>query len=398
MQNRRGMTLVEMMIALIVFSLVLATALSFISKQSKGFDKSASDMGMLQNLSFANQLLDQELRLAGANVPFKQPAVVYAGTSTFIYNADYSSNTDSLYAVYFNPGLPNAQVAALTSADRFALPGTSPAFSYPDSTYYTAPNSGINSPAETISWFFQLDGSTADANDYVLMRQVNNNTAETVIRNIYQTTGKQFYRYWYKRIPASGSSNASLDTVPASWMPVRHSVAIHGDVADTGVAARVDSLAMVEVNFTVTNGQSGTSQRTRAINFMVPLPNNGIKKVTSCGGSPIFGSAVTAAWQINTLASPPDTFMNVSWSQAVDETGGERDVTGYVIWRRQVGATTWGNPIAVVPSGDPTPSYADEDLTVHPGVTPAFQYAVAAEDCTPSFSTQAIATANVTYP
>src|SRR3977135_269749 len=160
MRNRPGMTLVEMMIALIVFSLVLATSLGFISKQSKGFDKSASDMGMLQNLSFANQLLDQELRLAGANVPYKQPAVLYAGTDAFIYNADYSSNTDSLYAVYYNPGLPNGQVSALQAASKFALPGTSPSFSYPDSNYYASGSSSVNSAAETIDWFFQLDAST----------------------------------------------------------------------------------------------------------------------------------------------------------------------------------------------------------------------------------------------
>jgi hypothetical protein len=392
------MSMIEMMIALIIFSVVLATSLGFISRLSKGFDKSATDMGMLQNLSFANQLLEQELRLAGANVPYKQPSVLYAGTDAFAYNADYASNTDSTYAVYYNPGLPSGQVSSLTSAQKFTLPGTSPGFAYPDSNYYMPGNPLVSSPAETLIWFFQLDASTTDANDYVLMRQVNDNTPETVIRNIYKTGTLPFYRYWYKRIPASGTSNASLDTVPTAWMPVRHSIPIHGAVTDTGAAARVDSLAMVEVNFTVTNGLSGTNQRTRAINFMVALPNNGIKKVTSCGGAPLFGSAATAAWQINTLVTPPDTFMNVSWNQAIDETGGEKDVTGYVIWRRQVGAATWGNPIAVVPAGDPTPGFQDEDVTVHPGVTPAFQYAVAAEDCTPSLSMQSTATANVSYP
>ncbi len=390
MSNRRGMTLIEMMIALIVFGIILAISLGFISKQSKGFDKSATDMGMLQNLSFANQLLDQELRLAGANVPYKQPAVIYAGTDAFIYNADYSSNTDSLYAVYYNPGLPSGQVSALQAADKFALPGTSPSFSYPDSSYCSSGGSCVNSAAETIDWYFTLDASTSDANDYVLMRQVNNNTAETVIRNVYKTTGKQFFRYYYKRIPASGTSSASLDTVPSTWMPIKHTVPIHGSTADSGVAARIDSVAMVEVNFTVTNGLSGTSQRTRAINFMVPLPNNGIKQVTTCGAPPLFGSGVTATW----VAASGDWNLTLTWNRAVDETGGESDVAGYVIWRRQVGATTWGNPIATVPSGAINPSYVD---TVTSGTTPAYQYAVAAQDCTPSLSTQSTVTAPVSH-
>jgi prepilin-type N-terminal cleavage/methylation domain-containing protein len=391
MLNRRGMTLIEMMIALIVFSLVLATSLSFISKQSKGFDKSASDMGMLQNLSFANQLLDQELRLAGANTPYKQPAVVYAGTTAFIYNADYASNTDSLYAVYYNPGLPNSQVSALQAADKFALPCTNPSFSYPDSNYWTNGSSTVNSPAETIEWCFSPDASTSDASDYVLVRQVNNNTPETVIRNIYQTSGKQFFRYYYKRIPASGASSATLDTVPAAWMPVKHTQFIHGSQADTGVAARVDSLAMVEVNFTVTNGLSGTSQRSRAINFMVPLPNNGIKQITSCGSPPLFTSAIAATW----VPVSGDWELHLTWTPSLDENSGEKDVTGYVIWRRQVGMTTWGNPIASVPAGVSSPVYAD---TVTSGTSPAYQYAVAAQDCSPSLSTQQVVTAPVAHP
>jgi hypothetical protein len=385
------MTLVEMMIALIVFSVVLATSLGFISKQSKGFDKSAMDMGMLQNLSFANQLLDQELRLAGANAPYKQPAVIYAGTDAFIYNADYASNTDSLYAVYYNPGLPSGQVSALQAADKFALPGTSPSFSYPDSNYFAAGGGGVNSAAETIVWFFQLDASTADANDYVLLRQVNDSPPETVIRNVYKTTGKQFFRYYYKRIPASGTGTATLDSVPSTWMPVKHSVPIHGAVADTGVAARVDSLALVELNFTVTNGQTGTSQRSRAINFMVPLPNNGIKQVTSCGGPPIFTSAIAATW----VPVSGDWELRLTWTPSLDENGGERDVTGYVIWRRPLGATVWGNPIASVPAGVSSPVYAD---TVTSGTVPAYQYAVAAQDCSPSLSTQQVVTAPVSHP
>ena len=79
MSDRRGMTLIEMLIAITVFSIVLGGALGFLSKQSKGMDRNSADMGMLQNLSFAGALLEQEVRMAGANVPFKQPAVLYAG-------------------------------------------------------------------------------------------------------------------------------------------------------------------------------------------------------------------------------------------------------------------------------------------------------------------------------
>ncbi|HXI20659.1 MAG TPA: prepilin-type N-terminal cleavage/methylation domain-containing protein [Gemmatimonadales bacterium] len=384
MRNRRGLTLIEMLIAIVVFSIVMASTLGFLSKQGKGLDKNTVDMGMLQNLSFAGTLLEQEIRLAGANVPFPQPAVVYAGTKSLVFNADYASNVDSFYTVYYNPGLPAGQVDALRNTQRFALSGTSPAYMYPDSNYYASGGGTTNSPAETITWFFTPDTSTADPADYALMRQVNNAAPETVIRNVLPTPGRNFFRYYYRHIPAAGTSAATLDTVPSSWMPVIHSRAIHGEAGDTGQYARADSLAMVEVAFTVSNGLTGAAQRTRSISYMVPMPNLAVKKVTSCGDAPILGTGVNANWVINTLTSPPDTTMILTWSRAVDEVGGESDVRAYVIWRRPVGTTTWPDPIATVAAGPTSPSYADE--TAVPGYLPGYEYGLAAQDCTPSLS------------
>ena len=388
MRDRRGVTLIEMLIALTVFTIILAATLGLLSRQSKGLDKNSADMGMLQNLTFASSLLQEELRMAGANVPFKQPAVIYAGTNAFAFSADYASATDSLYAVYYNPGLPSGQGNALTSAERFALPGSSPAFSYPDSSYFADGASTMNSPAETITWFFELDTSTTTpATDYLLLRQVNDQAPEVVTRNVFPTTGRNFFRYYYKRIPAAGTSMSSLDTVPASWMPVRHTQGVHGMPSDTAAAARIDSLAAVEVAFTVSNGSTGAALRTRSISFMVPMPNIGTKKVTSCGDLPIFGSGLTAQWTIDNAAAPPDTFMLLRWTRAVDETGGESDVQAYIIWRRLAASPDWEEPLASVPAGAALPSFADQ--SARPGT--AFTYAVAAQDCTPSLSTMSTA-------
>jgi type II secretory pathway pseudopilin PulG len=387
------MTLIEMLIALLVFTIVLGGALGFLRRQGKALDKNATDMGMLQNLTFAGGLLQEEIRLAGADLPYKQPPVVYAGTTSFVFNADYASNTDSIYAVYYNPGLPSGQVNGLTASQKFALSGTSPSFSYPDSTYYAQGSTTVVTPGETITWFFQKDSTTSDTSDYLLLRQVNSQTPETVIRNVIPTAGRNFFRYYYRRIPVGGTSTASLDTVPTAWMPVRHTVAIHGSAADTGVAARVDSLAEVEVAFTVTNGLSGTDQRTRAISFIVPMPNVATKKVTSCGDVPILGTALTATWVIDSSVSPRDTTMLLTWNRAVDDAGGEQDVRAYIIWRRVVGDTVWGEAIATVAAGPVSPSYQDQ--TALPGA-PGYQYGLAAQDCTPSLSTMATVTAALT--
>jgi len=387
MRNRHGVTLIEMLIAITVFTMVLAATLGFLSKISKGLDKNASDMGMLQNLTFASSLLQEEMRMVGANVPFKQPMIVYAGATSFSFNADYASNVDSLYAVYYLPNLPSGQRNAMIPADQIAIPGSSPSFNYPDSTYMADGGAAMPSPAETITWFFALDTSTTVGNDYVLFRQVNDQPPEVAIRNVTQTPGRNFFRYYYKRVPAAGTSQASLDTVPSAWMPLRHSQGVHGNPADTAAAARVDSVASVEVAFTVTNGLTGANLRSRAISFIVPTPNMGTRRVTSCGDLPLFGSGITTAWQIDIAASPPDTFMLVRWNRATDETAGESDVVAYVIWRRLLSETTWGEPLASVPAGSVNPSFADQTAT--PGVQ--YTYAVAAQDCTPSLSTMSTA-------
>ena len=397
MRNRHGMTLVEIMIALTVFSVVMAAALSFLNKQARAMDRSSAEMGMLQNLSFAGGLQKEEFRLAGANVPFKQPAVVYAGTSTFIFNADYASNTDSLFAVYYNPGLPAGQVSSLRNTQRFALSGTSPAYTYPDSNYFADGSSIILSPAETISWFFQLDPATAAPNDYILYRQVNDAVPEVVVRNVIQTSGQNFFRYHYKRVPATGTASATLDTVPTAWMPLRHTQPVHGITADTGAAARIDSLAAVAANFSVTNGLTGAQFRSRSSGFMVALPNIGTRKAQSCGAAPILGSGVVATWFIDVSVSPPDTAMRLTWNQAVDEAGGELDVRAYVIWRRNVGNPIWPDPIATVAAGPIAPSYVDQ-TAIPGGGGPGYEYGLAAQDCTPSLSTMATATPHITPP
>jgi hypothetical protein len=215
-----------------------------------------------------------------------------------------------------------------------------------------------------------------------------------MIRNVFQTSGKNFFKYYKQTTQVSGQ--AKLDSVPTSWMPIRNMVMFNGTAGDTGVAAHTDSLRVVEVNYTVSNGLSGARQRTRAITFSVPMPNTSTKKVSTCGAAPIAPTGLVPTWVIDSAGGvPTDTVMHLTWSQSTDEAAGEKDVLKYVIWRRNAGASTWPDPIASVPSGFATPSYTDP--TAVPGA-PGYQYAVAAQDCTPSLSTQSAASAPLTPP
>jgi hypothetical protein len=206
------------------------------------------------------------------------------------------------------------------------------------------------------------------------------------VRNVIRTTGQNFFRYYYQHVPVSGTTSATLDSVPSASMPLIHSIPLHYSSTDIGAAARIDSLAAVEVNFTVINGLTGAAARSRSINFRIPLPNLGTRAVVSCGNPPILGTTLTATWLIS--VAPPDTVMRLTWARATDETSGESDVRAYVIWRRDRGTADWGDPIETVPAGSATPGWTD--VTAQP-IAPGYDYAIAAQDCTPSLSNVATA-------
>ena len=136
---------------------------------------------------------------------------------------------------------------APTTSQKFYIPGTS--IQYPDSTYRTTGNE--ISPAETIIYMFAPDSSTPGLNDYVLLRQVNNNAPDIVARNLLAYPGRPFFD-WLQT-----DTLGNLFSVASSNLPMQHSVPVHGALGDTGVAARIDSIRAVRVNLYATNGQTG---------------------------------------------------------------------------------------------------------------------------------------------
>jgi len=372
MRRQRGFSLVELLIAMTVFLLVLVGTVAAITRQSRGFSKGADEMGVLQNLRYGVDQLQQELRVAGANVPTRQPVVVYAGINAFSFNGDLVSNTPGdISAVYVDVSAPDGQVSSLPLANAITIPGSSPAFTYPLASFTT-------SAAETITFWFTADAETARADDFVLMRQANNQPAEPLVRNILAAAGGvPFFQYSYQNTPAAG--NQTLQLVPAAWLPLQHSAPQHGVLPDIGNVARVDSIRTVTVNYRVTNGQTGVQEQIRTLSAIIPLPNAGAKKLQTCGDAPIFGKAVGA---VATVVSGSPR-IDVTWTASVDEATGESDVIRYVIWRRDGGAGAWGDPVASIAAG--ASPYVYSDAEVLSGLS--YQYAVAAQDCTPSLST-----------
>jgi len=381
--NERGLTLIEMMIAMFVFGAVLAGALAFLRAQGRSFSLGSQRVMMIQNARFGLNELEKDLRTAGAGAPDIQPQLIYLGPSVVAFNANYLTNTPGdVFAVYYNPDAPDASIQALTQTQRLTIPTTS--FSYPDTTYTV---SGINSPAEMIAFWFSPDSTTPRTDDYILFRQVNNLTPEVVSRNILATAGVPFFQYyWQWTDPFGGGS--TITAVPSASLPLMHSVKIHLSIADTGVVAKIDSVRAVRVSFTITNGLTGASERQRAYTRYIRLPNVGLAVKKTCGDAPILGTGVTVAW--DAVAGGVD----VQWNEATDEAGGEKDIERYVIWRKQSSDPAFGDAYLSIPAaGTATYTYTDRDVTS--GTT--YVYALAAEDCTPSLSTQAVSGA-VTIP
>ncbi len=380
--SERGLTLIEMLIALTVFSVVLAGALAFLRAQGRSFTLGSQRSAMLQNSRFAFDELEKDLRTAGAGAPDIQPSMIYAGPNVVAFNANYATRTPGdVFAVYYDPDVPIGAADAARRSDRFTIPTTTMA--YPDTDYLQG--GLINSPAETITFFFAPDSTTSRTDDYILYRQVNNTAPEVVARGIVQTGAVPFLQY-YAQVMVAGSP--VIQQVPNGVLPLQHSVPIHQAISDTGPAARIDSLRAVLVSFSVTNGLSGSSERRRPLSRYIRLPNVGLSNKQTCGDPPILGTGIAAAW------NPATTAVDLTWNAAVDELAGERDVVRYVVWRKSVSDSSWGDPfLSFPPAGTPTYLYSDHDVTSGS----KYVYGLAAQDCTPANS-NLVASAEVDVP
>ena len=366
------MTLVELLVALTIFGVVISTSVAFMAHQNTAFQNGIHRLVTLRNLRYAIGTLSQDLETLGTNVPNPQPALFYADEDVIAFSADYATNiAHNPFAVFYDPDAPTGQVAAPTHG--FSIPNSSA--SIPDTTYESLP--GIRSPAEILLFYMVPDTATSRTDDYRLMRQVNDNTPETIARNLLQVGSEPFFSYEYLTTDASG--NDALRALPDSMLPIRHSATFHLSAADTGRSARADSVRAIRVQFAATNGLTGDDEERAELERLIPLPNAGFGELVTCGSAPLLGAGLLAT----KVALPSgETAVDLTWSAAIDETGGEQDVVGYVIWRREFGSADWGEPYRSIPAG--TAPYTYQDAAVAVGTT--YEYALAAQDCTPKLS------------
>jgi len=359
--------MVEMMVSLVVFGVVMALGLSFLAVQTRGFRLGLDEMSVMQTLRYALGTLEQDIQTAGTNVTSGQPEMVYAGSDVIAFNADYVTPLrNDPFAVFYDPDVEPEAGSSLPVSRQIAIPGTS--FVYPDTTYMEGATRG---PAETLILFFEADTATGRDDDFALYRQVNDGDPQLVATNLLAPTTGNFFEYYTV-------GDTAAESVAGSSLPLRHSATIHGSAADTGAVARIDSIRAVRFNLRATNGKEGAEERTAELTRMVLLPNVGFGTLETCGSPPILGTGISATVVMVDGAPAVD----LAWAPSTDEGGGEGDVVRYVLYRREAGTGAFDEPYLSIPAGETSYTYQDAD--VEPGVT--YDYAVAAQDCTPTLS------------
>lgn len=377
--RRLGFTLVELVISVTVFGVLVTAALTLLARENAAFQTSVQRVVALRNANYALSSIEQDLRTAGINLPAGQPELVYLGDDVVAFTADNVTNlVGDPFAVFVDPDAPPGHVRLPRTPVSIAGTG----FQFPQTTYDPAP--GVSSPGELIAFHFEPDASTARGDDYLLWRTVNANPPERVARNLLPDGDEPFFSFL--RRPEGGG----LEPVPDSVVPLRHTEWIHGSTQDTGSVARIDAVRGVQLRLRATNGRYGDDEVIVTASRMIDLPNVGFGGLGACGDEPILGTGIEA----EVVPKPGGgTAVELRWNPATDEAAGERDVVRYALWRRAAGASSWGDPFVSIPSGVATYVYLDQ------GVAPggSYEYALAAQDCTPSLSPLATSS-TVTLP
>lgn len=364
---RRGVTLIEMVIALTLFVAVFGLAVPFFTMQARSLSASAGRLDAQQNARFSQNTVDRDLRVAGTGVLSNQPMIVLADQFALTFNADIvTRDQNDLNSAYYDPDVDSMSTASMLTSQRVTLPYS--AVVYPQMNYL---QSGVPGAAETISYWASVDSTVSAGNQYVLFRRVNDGTPRVVAGGIIWNSGDAPMFTYYKP-----DSTGNLVAIPTMNLPLYHSAAAHGSVADTGKFAWVDSIRMVSVRVAGTYDDPQKGLVTRVVQTSTQLLNAGMLHSTVCGTPPIAPTSFTAVYDTTTPAK-----VILTWNESLDQDAGERDIERYLIYRRTAGDVTWQNVVTSVAASSAT--YTHDDINPPSG---SWEYGVVAQDCSPSNS------------
>jgi hypothetical protein len=346
--------------------------------QGRTVQESAGRVDALQNARLAVNGMSRELRMAGVGVVDKQPLTVQADPYAITFNADLvTTDPADAAAIYYDAGADPLTVHSLPDARRITLPRS--AVGYPDSTYFLA--DGSRSHAETISYWVSPDSTSGRNDQYVLFRRVNDAAPRVVSTGILIPAGRPFFRYF------KADTLGPPDSIGTAALPLYHRASVHGAPDDTGRFALPDSIRLVRVRVTGLYRSPQTGDVVRTIDGAIRILNAGLIQRSTCGDAPL-GISLTAAFQASPAAG-----VILRWDAVPDQTGGEKDVERYALFRRPAGTAQWGEPFVSVPANQAAYSYVDQAAT-----SGDWEYGIVALDCTPVSSALSVAPNPVHVP
>ena len=377
-RSRRGFSLLELVVSMTIFLVILSFSLPFFNSQTRAVSRASGQGDMVRGLQFAISQLDRDLRMAGAGTYAQQPMLVQLAPLAISFNVNSSSpDSTDVRAVYWDPDADTLTQSSLTTAAPVTLP-TSGGKTYPDTNYVIG---GVRSPAETISYWFSADSSTARTDDYIMWRRENTANPTIVVKGIIIPPNTAVFSY------VKSDTGGNITTLTSAQLPRYHTAKIHGSPADTGIAAVIDSIRIVNVTLTGSYDDNRFGSRTQTVTANIRVANSGLANQLTCGEAPVFGRTVTAVLSLSPLR------VSLTWNPAVDETGGEKDVEQYAIFRKLPSASAFDEPFASIAAG--LGSYSFIDSNINSGDT--WVYGVAAMDCSPQLSPVAT-TPTITVP
>ncbi|HET7585144.1 MAG TPA: hypothetical protein VFK13_09555 [Gemmatimonadaceae bacterium] len=365
LRSRSAFTLLELLVAMSLTVVIGSLAIPFFRMQSRSVAAHAGRSDAMLNARAAADEMERELRIAGAGTVTKQPLIVQADGDAITFNADLVTRDPmDPQAVYYDDAIDSLSTTVLPRTRRIILPLST--VKYPDSTYFAA--AGVQSKAETISFWVAPDSTPGHDGEYALYRRVNDRPANVVATGLIVTKGVPVFRYF-----KTDSLGRAIE-IPASKLPLFHSAAIHGAPDDTARSALTDSIRVVQLHVDGAYDDPDRGRITRSVDIGIRLLNAGLVNQSSCGEPPV-GSTLKAS--VDSLSQ-----VELTWDAGVDEVGGEKDVERYALYRRPAGATDWGEPFASVAAGLATYSYTDNAVTSGE----QWEYGLVAQDCTPANS------------
>jgi prepilin-type N-terminal cleavage/methylation domain-containing protein len=378
--RRSGFTVLEVMVSMLIFLVVLATTANIFKTQTRAVTQHAGRLDAQQNARFALSTLERELRMGGVGLAPGQPALVQAGPLAVTFNTNLvAADEQDFSAVYINRDADPRTVGAFPVAKQMNLPGTNDI--YPDTTYELS--AGVQSRAETISYWLSRDSTSGRSDEYIMWRRVNHAPPVVLARGVLVGPNDTVFQFFKL------DTTNTLQLIPGTRLPATHVAKRHRAPDDTGHFALVDSIRAVRVRIrTLYRDRHGTDA-IREYGGRVTVLNAGVAGRATCGEAPL-GVTPTVTAATNGSGTP---YVMITWSPSTDENGGEKDVEQYAVYRRPLTENTFGEPIVAIPAGEESYSYTDYNVVSGE----VWVYGVAAIDCTPKTSAAGVAP-SVTVP